>query len=809
MALELSIEAEAFLQQTGIEGNIILDIKGFPNLYGAVKVTKLAKIGEFIIGDGTLIGGTIGDVDSKDYISLAGTTNNLTQKLEQDKGGSSSITSFKIRLIDKDNEITRDFSPGAVVGDILGNDAQVFWQAQGSKHPQDSARLFVGAISSASFGAGYVDVVVQHPETLKRQTLLPQITTELEAAINDSTGLITVSSIDGFINSQDNLTSYVKIDDEIIQVGSFQEGTPDTLFGCTRGQFGTIAEAHDDAAEVESFYILEGACIELALRLLLSGGEESFATETCTAIEAVSGTQVVKNAVFFNTPNIQDELGIVVGDQMAIISGTDAGNITGFTDIISFGTTALGSYVIINKDMISEIDLEGVCRFKSKYNKLNFGCNLKPYQVDVAQFEDLQQTFGTQFFDYSFPIKDDLNAKEFIDTQIFYPSSLFSLPRQGRVSVGISAPPLVGPNVKTISAETVTNATQMAMTRSINQSFYNSIAFKFAEDEVEDKFKGATVFQSEDSFNRVKVGSRPLVIECGGIKDTPVNRGKIDIISRRFLDRYQYGAEQIKVGVTFKTAFQVEPGDTVILDGESLKISDITQGTREFFPRVMEVTNRSINLKTGKASLDLSDTNLSTRARYGVWSPASIIGAGSTTSNIVLTRSFGTTELELERDKWADYVLQDVTIRSVDHSVIYNTTIIGLSPSNPNILIVNPPIASAAIEGFIIESPIYNDTTKNEMKYYKALHCYFNPQVEATGGTTSTIEVGVGDVDKFITGSPVRIHLDDYSEDAETSVTDVTGTTITLNKTLSFAVTSSHLIDLIGFKDKGSPYRWY
>lgn len=810
MALELSIEAEAFLQQTGIQGNIILDIKGFPNLYGAVKATRIAKIGEFIIGDGTLIGGTISDPNSKDFISLAGTTNNITQKLEQDRGGSSSITSFNIRMIDKDNELTRDFAPSAVVDDILGNEAVVYWQAQGSKHPQDSARLFVGVISSASFGAGSVNIVIDHPEQLKRQTLLPKATTELVNPITDSSTLAVVNSVSGFVASQENLVSYIKIGDEIMGVASFDSTEPQTIFGLTRGEFGTVPSTHDADSEVESFYILEGGCIELALRLLLSGGqEEFFAEEICSSIEAIPTMGSVPNAVFFNNANIEDELGLVSGDLMAIISGSNPSNLTSFVSIISFGTSALGSYVVIDKELTTEIDISGVCRFKSKYDKLNFGCSLKPYQVDVARFEELQGTFGTQFFNYRFSIKDDINAKEFIDTQLFYPSALFSLPRQGRVSLGISAPPILGPNAKTIDFSNVTNAANISMSRSINQSFYNSIAFKYDEDEVEDKFKSATVFQSEDSFNRIKIGNRTLDIECGGIENTDENKIKIDIISRRFLDRYQYGAEQIKLGVNFKTAFQVEVGDTVILDGASLKLSDITQGTRDFFPRVMEVTNKAINLKTGAANLSLSDTNLSTQARYGTFSPSSIVGVGSTTSQIIITRSFGTTELELERDKWRDYLLQKIVIRSVDHSIVYETTLIELSVTNPNAITVNPPLPSSLIEGFIVESPVYDDTSTNDMKLWKALHCYFNPQAAAVSGSTTTIEVSAPDADKFLAGQPVRIHLEDYSEDEEAVISEVSGTTLTLNKALEFAVTSSHLIDLIGFKDGGSPFRWY
>lgn len=808
MALQLSVEANAFLQQTNIQGNIILEIDGFPNLYGGVKVTRLVRIGDFIIGDGTKIGGSITDDTSKDYISLAGTTNNITQKLDQDKGGSSSVTSFKIRMIDVANELTRDFSPGVVVDDILGREAVVYWQAVGSKHPQDSARLFVGVCSSASFGAGYVELTIQHPETLKRQQLLPKITGELTAALSDVATAALATNSGSVVAPLENLETYIRINDEVIKIAGI---TSSGFLNMERAQFGTIAASHDSGDEYETIYRLQGDPIELSLRLMLSGGSnEYFAEETTTRLNQVDALTSINGAIFFDETNIQDRLGLVVGDEVAIISGADTGNLIGFTPIISFGQSANGSYVVVNDAFTPEIELNAIARFKSKYSKLSFGAGLKPYQVDVAQFESLDENFNAQFFSYDYYIKDTLDLKPFIDESLFYPSSLFSLPRQARISVGISAPPILGPNAKTLDSSNITNASAVAMTRSINDAFFNSVAYKFNEDIIEDKFLGAEITTSEDSFNRIDIGLRTLTIEAGGIRDTADNRNKIRSISSRFLDRYQFGAEKIQVETDFKTAFAIEPGDTVILDGASISLADITQGSRNFLTRIMEVTNKSINLKTGKASLELADTNLSTRARYSVFSPASIIGSGSTSSEIVITRSYGTKDLEFERDKWTGFIAQKVRIRNDDYSIDEESTLVGLSQANPNVLVLNPALSFTPTAGMIIESPEYDDSSKQAMSYWKALFAYWNPQIQATGGTTTTVTVGAGDVDKFYAGASVRIHLEDYSEDDTTTVKDISGTTITLNKTLDFTVTSSHLIDNIGFSgDTGGHYAWY
>ena len=217
-------------------------------------------------------------------------------------------------MLDVNDELTNSFSPGVTVADILGRESTVYWQAQGSNHPTDSARIFVGIISSCSFGAGYVDVQIQHPETLKRQVLLPKVTTELAAALNDSATSCLVSSTVGFVSPQENLKTYIRINDEIIEVGAIDSAGFQSL---TRGQFGTIAVAHSDGDEIESFYRLQGDPIELSLRMLLSNPDsQSFTTETATSIVTVDASTSIDGAVFFPGVNIEDKYGLVAGDQI-------------------------------------------------------------------------------------------------------------------------------------------------------------------------------------------------------------------------------------------------------------------------------------------------------------------------------------------------------------------------------------------------------------------------------------------------------------------------------------------------------------
>ncbi|MBC96415.1 MAG: hypothetical protein CME63_01590 [Halobacteriovoraceae bacterium] len=835
MALNLSDTALNYIDSELIQGNIILEIDGFSERYGSRKVTKMATIGEFKIGDGTKIGGSILDKDSRAYISLSGTQNNITQKLDQESGGASSVSSFKVRLSDKGGELSNKFSPGITVPDILGNEATVYWQSVGAKHPVDSAKLFVGVISSCSFGQGYVDLRVDHPEQIKRQYLLPPQSSELIADIDSSTTNINVGEmvmtgssvtvnpeipgappeyVPGPVeNNYDGLKMYVRIEDEIIRHRGIMENGD--LLNAERAQLGTLAVSHDEDSEITSFYRLEGGAIDLALKLILSDKDnKSFASLTPIATVYMAPGLSLRNSILFDEKDIQEKLGLVIGDivQLSGISmiGPGSGTNTRKGIITGFGQTALGSYVTVETENGFSIKPQSEfvvpVSFKSKYNVLPFGCGLKPYQVDVMQFELLNSTYLGQFFEYDFYIEDEINAKEFIDKQILFPSGLFSLPRKGRVSVGIHAPPLIGENSKTINLGSVVNASSLSLSRSINTDFYNSIIYRYNKAAIKDKFLTSQVGLSTDSTNRIEVGERTLVIECGGIRNTSANKVKIKTISNRIFERYQFGAETLSVDVKFQTGFTVEVGDTVVLDGESLDLTDINTASKNFIERTMEVMNKSLNLKTGKITLLLSDTKYGTNKRYATFSPASFVDEQSSETEIFIQNSFGTSLTAREKDKWTDYIGQQVAVRSPDFSFYEVRQLIAIN-SRFNSVTLDLPLSAIPDKGYILECPIYDDESFLNMKKWKALHGFFNPQALLLSGSTSRFTPT--DITLFTIGNPIAIHNEDFSEFIETTVKDITETEVILNNESEFPITSSHVVELIGFKDGGAPYAYY
>ena len=812
MALNLSTLANVLSKEINIEANLILEIDGFDLIFGAVEITRLLRIGDFIIGDGSKIGGIIEDEKGRDWIDLKGTTTTVNQKINPDKDGSSSITSFTVSLIDKADTLTKIFAPSNTVPDILGREATFYWSPQGAAHPRDSVAIFVGIISSIDYGAGFIQLRVDHPEQLKRTDLLPKITTKLTADIDDSTLIIPVETTEGIIPSQDNLLTYIRVNDELMQVGSYTE-TEITLLN--RAQLTTVANAHESGDELDTFYRLQGNATELTLKLLLSNPDSlTYATEVATSFNQVTSLININNSVMFNgVERLEQVYGITSGDTVTITGATNPANNVVDAPIISVEEIDQGSYIILGDsvNLVDALEESATVTFKSQYNTLSFGAGLKPYQVDIDQFNFIANLFSAQLPEYDFYLKDGINLKEFIDSEVLFPSGIFTVPRKGRISINKAAPPIASAETPKLNETNVKNATRIRINRSFNQRFYNAVQYRFNEDSLDDRFLSGEIFLSAESVERIPIGNRVLKIDSKGLRDNADSLQLVETNALRYLDRYQFGAEQLKLDVNFATGFSIEISDSVILEGAGLKLSDSNNGTRDFSPRVMEVVNKSFNLKAGAITLTLVDSSFSARARYGTIAPSSRLGSGSTTTTLTLKRSYGTLDTEFERDKWEQYVGQRIRIRSDDFSTDLETRIFRLSPSNPNVLEVNPALPFAPSEDLIVDVPEY-DEDDQFLGLYKALHCFFTPAVNVVSQSGADIVVDSSDIDKFIVGYPVLLHNSDYSNTLETNVSTINvGTnTITLSTAPTFTADNTYQLQLIGFSDdNGLPYRWF
>lgn len=811
MSLTLTDNARAYVNRTSLVPNIVLKIAGYDTIIGAVTIKKFIKIGDpgLLIGSSWAIGGVSEVENQRSYISLNGTTTTINQQLRQDEGAASSVSSVQIEIIDKDNFMTSLITPGAQITDILATKATLYFGFKETAWPEDYIPIFKGIIDDISAGLGTVTLNIAHPDQKKRQRIFEKAETKLNGTITDADVTITVTDTSSFLTppADTSFQTYIQIDDEIIR---YTGVTATTFTGCTRAQFNTLAAAHDDQADVASRYRLTGNSIDLALKIMLSGDGSAYISGlSATSFVAIGTSGTDPNGIFFNAQYLSQDYNVVIGDTVTI-TGSASNN--GTYTVTSVNLATDGTYITVDSALTYEVGSSGLASFVSKYDMLGEGVGMDPDDVDITAHTDLQTTFGSVFPNYDFLLTDTIdNAKTFIEKQIYFPAALYSLPRKSRASLGFTNPPLSPDELKIFDLTNTVKPESVKIRRSLNRFFYNQVVYQYDQNYLDSgKYLRGYVRQDADSINRINGGAKSLFIQSDGLRKSAENDVILEVNSRRFLERYRYGAENITgVQVFFRDGFNLEVGDVVLFGSAEMQISDVTQGTRDFNPRLFEIQNRRLDIKTGNITLDLIDTNFLSNARYGVISPSSKVDSGSTTSAIILVDGgFGTVSVSREKDKWTNYVGEEIIVHDPNYALSQTATFTGFDPGNPLKMLVTG-LSTAPNVGDIVDIPPYPSTaSKRDNALYKAIHAFFDPQVAVASGTSSTIfNVGAGDASKFFVGGVIRVHNLDFSVDSgDVNITDVTGTQVTCQD-LGFTPSSSELVDLIGFPDEGSPYR--
>lgn len=804
MAIEISATTKALKERTNLQQQIVLKIDGFTECFGAVSVEEVVKIGsEISIGEFT-IGGLQEVPGSLDYISLEGTTSQITSQVNIEDGLPNSISRFQIKMIDKDASLSELFRPGNKVDDMLGLEAQVYITFQGASFPEDATRIFIGIIDSIDFPPGEVSLSISSPEKFRQNEAFLKYTDKLDGAIGTGDTTITVDTTANFIEPSDVLQSYIKIEDELMEVSSLTS----TTFTVTRGQLGTTAAAASDNAEVESFYRLQGKPIDLALKLMISDGDEFYAEDlTATAFNQISPTENVTNAIFFPTyNNVEDDLGIVEGDFLTVTGADNPANDVTDAVISGFGTSGSGSYIVVNTTLTTDTDQSATVKIRSKYDTLNTGFGINPKFIDIPQFENIASTNPAFFEDYDLYVKDTVDGEDFISSKILFPSGILSTIRKGRTSAVFLAPPVVTNLAPVLDETNIEKPDRIILKRSINENFYSAIVYKFNESVLEDKFLAGEIRQSVESTQRIKVPNKVLTIEAPGLRDTAAARTLLQNVSERLLQRYRFGAESMEVNVNYRDSFNLDLRDAVVFNGTNLSIANTKNGSRNLEAKVFQIFNRSINLKTGEVKLKLVDSIYDTNGRYIVIAPSSLIGSGATTTKLPLKRSFSTSELDEENEKWQRLIGERIRIRSADFTYNEETTFKGFAEGFLNTMDIEA-VGLAPSEDYIVEPADYDETSSSVNFLTKAIHGSFNRQVSVVSGISSTqFTVSAPDAAELTEETEIRIHSEDYTLDSgNVEITDITGTTITVED-MGFTPSSTDFVDRIGYTDGGDPY---
>lgn len=833
MALELSAAALRASQKREVLPQLVLQLEGVDTIYGATRVLKYIRVGDagLLIGGNApnispptpwRIGGLEGVADSQTLLSMDGSGSTISQQLYRDKGSVSSIPSIKLKLVDKGNQISELISPGVVVDDVLGRRAKLYFGFQGTGFPEDFVEIFRGIVDEIESGPGDVTLNLAHPDTKKRQQIFVKQTMNLTSDMTDlSTSVPITDADDAFLSRMNGpngaldttISFYVRIGDEIIK---YETANGTGLHTITRGQLDTVAAAHTTGDEVTSFYVIESDLIDLALKLMISGTNGYYVDDLeATSFNILDGSGTsVQNSIYFEDTDVEKEYNLQIGDYVTVTLSGVSGNNQVLLPVLQITSWLNGSYIVVgaSPDFADEASSTAIISLRSQYDSWGIGLGLDPRDVDIAEHWRWQDLVLSQY-SYRIYIKDTVDGKDFLEKEIYTPYGAYSIPRKGQASVGFHMGPVPTLDIAFLDESNIVNPQKIRLKRTISRNFYNTIVYQFDQDSLEDKFLGGLIYDDEDSKNRIKVGTKAFILASSGIRSDLDAIANTELVSQRLLLRYKFAAEYFDaVEVFFKTGFNLDPGDLVVLDSTGLQITNTKDGTRNKPTRFFEVQNKSLDLKTGKVSLSLLDTNFNTSERYGLISPSSTVVSGDTTYAI-LEDSFGAIFPGAEYKKWEKYVGLPVLVHDEDFTFAEEVKFIGFDPANPYKMLFSPstPLSGAPAAGYIIDLPYYSTSADPDTnRFYKLLHAHFGPLVSvASGASTTEFDVGGGDVSKFFVGAPVIVHSEDFSDESpEVEVLSIVGTTITVSASLGFTPGATHYVSLLGFADEQPCYRW-
>jgi hypothetical protein len=803
MTFEITKNAENLKDKINKTPQITFEVNGIDEYFSTGKVLRFPSFDEeppLLFDDGLFFDTPIEDNSGYDYISLKESSKDIRQQLIPEKGGAGGVQNFKIGIVNKNKTLNTIFND-----EVLGKECRVSLGFLGSTFPDDYIVIFDGYISSYSIKHGMYIFNISHPDNLKRQEILNLISTQSTIPLNDFQTNIPVESTSDFIiptTAQEiNFKSYIRINDELMKLT--QTNTATEFQNVLRNQLKTTASSHDDNSELQSFYRLEGKPIDLALKLMLSGTGNYADDISIDRFVTDSDGNSIRNAVYFNF-NIDYNFNITEGDYCTITGATNTeNNVTDrlITEVVIERTRA---YIILDDPLlVSENITSAVISFKSQFNTLPVGLGMKPRNVDIDGILELESLIGGSSPDIDIYIKDEIKAKEFIEKELFKPCSLFFLPRKGRTSIYAALPPFnVGQSI-VIDETNITNIDSLQVARSTNKNFYNAIAYKFEESSIEDKFKSGTIILNNESTENIPVGNKQLVIEAKGLRENAETRTAIFQRAQRLLDKYSNGPQYIdNIRVLYKDGYQIEIGDIIVFGSDNLQLPNGDSDV--FLPTLMEVTDKKLSIQSGRVEISVINSGYGINGRFPVVSASSFIESQNDTKKIILKTSQSTTAVQLETDRWQEFIGRKVKIRDVNFTKEQVLTIDNLGEGNQNAIKFIEDITISINNGDVIELPDYDDAES----YHKASYGYLNPTVNVDVVTdTSTIEA---DPTNLFVDAYIEVHSPDYSNiSQEVQISNIVGNVITFSEPLNYLPSTGDKIDLIGFKsDKGLPYRY-
>lgn len=719
--MDLSALALIASEKTNVQLQVVLEIEGISTVFGASPIRKYLQYGDDIeYGENYYYGGFIDIADQKPYISMtAGTTTRITQIVRQDKGDGESISSIQIALVDKNNELSKLFQPGNIIDDTLGRKAKVWLGFENTAFVEDFIVCFRGYIDQIEVGPGLWTINIIHSDNRRRADLFIPKETALTSGIDGSQTTIPVTATSEFLlpklgpdgSYSSMYESLIQIDDEVIRYTGYNATN---FTGCTRGYLGTANVAHSSNATVKSRHKLRGNSIDLSLALMLSNSSTELAA---TNFVRTSPVELIPNCVFFDQTPIAKRYNIRSGDYITTSGASSGSNNVTLKKILTVAETELGSYIVIDGvSFTEEVGTSATVQFRSAYDVLPDGLQLSNDEVDISRHEFVRDSF-LSFVVMEFHLDDVISGKEFISTQLFNPVSAYSIPREARCSIGFHIGPLPNQDIKILDQTTVKKASEIKINRTTSKNFYNTITVKYDPDILDqDFYTRGFVNVSATSLTRIPIGNKSLKLEASGLRSADSAESILLSTTNRRLKKYKYGAEFFKVRVAFKTGFSLDIDDVLLVDLADLKIMDQYSGSRQGEPRLFEVQNKSIDIKTGDIELEILDTNQDANSRYCLMSPSSFIQVGVSTTEFIIEPSFNTSRFGVnEYKKWEKWIGASVRVHTVNFSTSSVSKIYSVTG---NTIVVSPALSFVPAQGMIMELSHYNDQPDNIKTVY-------------------------------------------------------------------------------------------
>jgi hypothetical protein len=743
-------------KQASVSPQLILRIENIPFIFGALPVLERARFDTgLLFDDGNFLDTPIQSEFSRDLISLDGSTRELNTQILVDEGGTGAVQSMRIKIIDKDAEATRIFN---TVDELLGLRCEVFSGLQGGVFSDDTLRTMRGYVEGLESDAtGYI-LTIQHIDGLKRQSLLTRWSSEITSAIDDNQTNIPVLTTSGLVLPDDLITlTLAKIGDEIVNITSIT-GNNLTV---QRGFDGSIAQAHDPQAEIQSLYQIDGNPITIALKIMLSGGSGELFR---------SGFIFTATDIFFPY-NIAQEHNPVIGDTL-VITGTDSND--GSYQINTI-TELSNGYNVRVQGIVPESSGNGSIELFSKYNVSTTGLGLKNKEVDILEHERIREENTASIIDLSLKIKEeDINGKEFIEKELFRPFNIYALPINGIAGLKITKAPLPSESIVELNLSNVVNPEGLQPKRSTGKYYFNNLTYRYQRDYIEDGFFAGDTFINADSLNRIRVGVKKKKFESIGLIKQSETRNILSLQARRFFNRWQFAPMVLSgVRLTYATGFNVEVGDVLLVNAEELRIKNMPT-------QFMEVISRRYSLFNASFSIDLLATNFATNLRYGLFSPSDEVGS-------------------INGSKWENYIGQTLRARSEDYAFDIETVLLSISGDE---LTFADDITGAEI----IELSNYVNASDDTKRIYS-----FNSAASLIVDSPGLDQVEVDSSTNYYVGQKVYIQEDEgYSLDEdELEIIDITGNVIQFDKNVTIANNNYDRLYALTFADQGDIYRFY